>query len=322
VTLHPHSILQPSSSAGSVEVRLFTAAEPAFTVVRQLLGSVTLHPHSTLQPSSPSGRVIRVGFEEHYVTYAQSEVMARALDCELVPSQSILTELRMVKSERELERMREAQRLTDAVFDEILTVLKPGMTEKAVAAELIYRMLRHGADGVSFDPIVASGANSSMPHAVPSDKPLQSGEFVTMDFGCVLDGYCSDMTRTVALGGVSAEMRAVYAAVRAAQAAGIAAAHAGVPGKTVHMAAERVIDGAGYAGRFGHGFGHGLGLEVHESPRASAAYDLPLHSGSVISAEPGIYLPGQFGVRIEDVLIIRDGFNENITHSPKELIVL
>ena len=175
---------------------------------------------------------------------------------------------------------------------------------------------------MSFEPIVVSGVNSSMPHGVPSHKKVEEGDFLTMDFGCMLDGYCSDMTRTVAIGHVTEEMDKVYHTVLAAQAAGAAAAKAGVKGMDIHAAAAKVISDAGYGDYFGHGFGHGLGIEVHENPGAGQKASVPLPVNAVISAEPGIYIPGKFGVRIEDVLIIQENGCKDIMEAPKELLVL
>ena len=234
----------------------------------------------------------------------------------------LLTDLRMVKSSEEIEALVNAQRIAEKAFAEICNDIKVGATEAEIAAKLIYLMLRYGAENVSFSPIVASGANGSKPHAVPTGKKIMDGEFVTMDFGCVCRGYCSDMTRTVAVGRVTEEMETVYHTVLRAQLAGIAAAKAGVPGCEIHNAAARVIAEAGYGEYFGHGFGHGVGVEIHESPRASSTWKEPLPAGAVISAEPGIYLPGRFGVRIEDVVIIQDDGCENIHRAPKELLIL
>jgi Xaa-Pro aminopeptidase len=183
-------------------------------------------------------------------------------------------------------------------------------------------MLHYGASDMSFDPIVVSGPNGSLPHGVPSEKAIQSGEFVTMDFGCVYQGYCSDMTRTVAVGSVTEEMRTVYQTVLDAQAAGIAAAHAGATGKAVDGAAREVIAAAGYGKYFGHSFGHGVGVEIHESPNASPTNEKSLPAGAVISAEPGIYLPGKLGVRIEDVIVLTEDGCRDITLAPKELLIL
>ena len=192
------------------------------------------------------------------------------------------------------------------------------MTEREVAAELVYRMLRHGSEGNSFDPIVVTGAKTSMPHGVPGDKVIQAGDFVTMDFGCLKDGYCSDMTRTVAVGYATDEMKNVYDIVLKAQLAGIAAARAGVLGKEIDAAARKVIADAGYGEYFGHGFGHCLGLDIHEPPFAGPTGEAPLPAGSLSSAEPGIYLPGRFGVRIEDVMIIREDRRRGHHQGPEE----
>lgn len=245
-----------------------------------------------------------------------------ALPCELAPAQGLLDGLRSAKDEEELDRMRQAQRITDEAFRELLNFIRPGLTERDVAARLVYELLRRGGRKVSFDPIVAAGANGSMPHAVPGETVIQPGMFVTMDFGCVYEGYCSDMTRTVAVGQPTEEMERVYHTVLEAQRAGIAAARAGVTGSEVDRAARQVIQQAGYGAFFSHSFGHSLGLEIHESPNASPSEQSVLPTGAVISAEPGIYLPGRFGVRIEDVLVLREGGCEDITHSPKNLIVL
>ena len=251
----------------------------------------------------------KVGFESGAVTVDALRRMEQELPCTLVPAQSLLDDLRASKDEEELAVMRRAQKITDETFKAILDFIKPGMTEREIAARLVYEMMRRGAEKVSFDPIVAAGPSGSRPHAVPGDRVVEQGMFITMDFGCKVDGYCSDMTRTVAMGQPTEEMEKVYATVLAAQKAGIAAA-------------RKVIEDAGYGVYFNHGFGHSLGIDIHESPNASAAEQRPLPEGAVVSAEPGIYLPGRFGVRIEDVLIMREGGCEDITQSPKHLIVL
>lgn len=263
-----------------------------------------------------------VGFEDEYMTVAALQEYRDRVKAEFRGATKLLTNLRVVKSAGEVEALIGAQRIAEKAFAEICNDIKPGVTEKEIAAKLTWLMLRYGAENLSFAPIVASGANGSKPHAVPTEKQIAEGEFVTMDFGCVHRGYCSDMTRTVAVGHVSEEMDTVYRTVLRAQLAGIAAAKAGVPGRDVHCAAAGVIADAGYGEYFGHGFGHGVGVEVHELPCASAAWGDPLPAGAVISAEPGIYLPGRFGVRIEDVVIIRDGGCENIHRAPKELLIL
>ena len=244
------------------------------------------------------------------------------MEAEFVPASELLTELRQVKDAHELAAMKEAQRITDEALLEILNFLKPGLTEQEVAARLTYIMARKGAERNSFDPIVACGPNGSKPHAVPGPAVIQKGQFVTMDFGCKVGGYCSDMTRTVAVGQPTEEMEFVYNTVLKAQLAGIAAAHAGVTGKEVHEAGAKVIEEAGYGEYFGHGFGHSLGIEIHEDPGFHTRSDKPIPAGALLSAEPGIYLPGKFGVRIEDVIMLTEGGCIDITHSPKQLIIL
>ena len=234
----------------------------------------------------------------------------------------LLDSLRASKDEEELEAMICAQRIAEKSLEETLAWMQVGMTEKEVAAYLEYRMISNGAEKKSFDTIIASGPNSSKPHAVPGERKLQNGEFVTIDFGCVVNGYCSDTTRTVVLGQPTEEMRKVYDVVLQAQLAGIAAARAGLTGKEIDAAARQVIEDAGYGAYFGHSFGHSLGIEIHESPNLAPSNGEPMPVGAVVSAEPGIYLPGKFGVRIEDVLVLREDGCENITKYPKELLIL
>ena len=263
----------------------------------------------------------KLGFEDGYVTVSSYNQYAK-LPCELLPAQSLVNDLRAAKDQEEIALMKKAQEITDQAFDAILKFIRPGMTEREIAARLQYEMLCRGADKMSFDPIVVSGPNGSLPHGIPSDKQVQMGEFITMDFGCKYGGYCSDMTRTIALGQPTEEMLRVYDTVLKAQLAGIAKAKAGVSGREIHNAAAQVIEQAGYGAYFGHGFGHSVGIEIHESPNANGRDETPMPVGAAVSAEPGIYLPGRFGVRIEDVLIYTEQGSEDITKSPKELIIL
>ena len=264
----------------------------------------------------------RLGFEDAYMTVREHDAYARALPCELVPAADLLAELRAVKDPEELEIMIAAQRIAEKALTDILNEIRPGVTEKEIAARLQYLMLHYGAEDKSFDPIVVSGPNGSLPHGIPSAKQVQQGEFITMDFGCKYGGYCSDMTRTVALGEPTGEMRKVYQTVLEAQLAGIAVTKAGVPGKSIDAAARKVIEDAGYGEYFGHGYGHSLGIEIHESPNANTREETLLPVGAVVSAEPGIYLPGKFGVRIEDVTVLTADGCMVLTKSPKELIIL
>ena len=266
--------------------------------------------------------VARMGFDDAAMTVRDYTRYREGLPCELVPAAEILEGLRAQKDPEELEIMIAAQRIAERALAEALNDIRPGVTEKEIAARLQYLMLHYGAEDKSFDPIVVSGPNGSLPHGVPSDKPIQAGEFVTIDMGCVYHGYCSDMTRTVAVGHVTEEMEQVYNTVLRAQLAGIAAARAGATGAEVDGAARRVITDAGYGPYFGHSFGHGVGVEIHESPNATPGNDQPLPERAVISAEPGIYLPGKLGVRIEDVLYLTAEGCRNLTEAPKELTIL
>lgn len=263
-----------------------------------------------------------VAFEDSRMTIGEFNNWKAGLDFELVPMGNKLELVRGSKTDEEIELMIKAQRIAEKALEEVLPLIKPGVTEKEIAAELVYRQLLGGAENVSFDPIVVSGKNSSMPHGVPSDKKIEDGDFVTMDFGSKYHGYCSDMTRTVAVGHVTDEMKKVYETVLEAQLAGIAISKAGVTGQEIDGAARKIIEDAGYGEYFGHSYGHSLGLEIHEAPNAAPSVTTPMPVNAVVSAEPGIYLPGKFGVRIEDVVIMREDHGEVITKAPKQLIIL
>ena len=269
-----------------------------------------------------ANHLTNVGFESGCVTVDEHRRYTQELSCILTPAQSLLDDLRAAKDEEELDAMRRAQKITEDAFRAVLSYIRTGMTEQEVAARLVYEMLRRGAEQVAFDPIVAAGSNGSRPHAVPGDRVIEQGMFVTMDFGCKVEGYCSDMTRTVSIGQPDEEMEKVYQTVLEAQKAGINAARAGVSGKEIDAAARRIIEEAGYGEYFTHSFGHSLGIDIHENPNASPREERAMPAGAVISAEPGIYIPGKFGVRIEDVLILKEGGCENITRAPKNLIIL
>ena len=300
-------------------------AEAAGEAVKdmEILSASSRTPFKTLAAHIFAENGLRkVGAEEDRMSLAAWEKVEADLGLKLEKAAHILAGLRPQKSEEELESLIAAQRIAEKAFDELLGVIRPGMTEKELAAELVYRLYKFGGEANSFDPIVVTGRKTSMPHGVPGDEIIQPGDFVTMDFGTMKNGYCSDMTRTVAVGHVTEEMKKVYDTVHAAQLAGIAAAKPGVTGRDIDMAARKVIEDAGYGAYFGHSFGHSLGLEIHEAPNAAPSNDKPMPEGAVISAEPGIYLPGRFGVRIEDVLWLHGGGCVNITRAPKELIVL
>lgn len=232
-----------------------------------------------------------------------------------------LSKQRMIKTPGEIAGIEAAQKITDDAFAHILPFIKEGVTEREVALEIEFFMKKNGADDLAFDSIVVSGVNSSLPHGVPSDKKIEVGDFITMDTGAMVNGLHSDMTRTVALGKITDEQKKVYETVLAAHMAVIELTKPGMPGSEVDKIARDIID-RDYAGRFGHGLGHGVGYEIHEEPRFSKLDPTPCEAGMVITNEPGIYLPGKFGVRIEDMLLITSTGCRSLTHSPKELIVL
>ena len=266
--------------------------------------------------------VTTLGYEEIYLTVAELMGYEKTLNAKLVPFNKEIYGFRGVKEDWELDNMRKAQAIADKAFAEVLPRIQIGMSELELQAELIYCMYKNGAHGLSFDPIVVSGPNTSMPHGVAGERKIQEGDFITMDFGVLYNGYCSDMTRTVAMGYATEEMKKIYNTVLEAQLAGLAVTKAGVPGKDIDAAARKVIEDAGYGPYFGHGYGHSLGLEIHEGPNPNARNEEPMPLGAVASAEPGIYLPGKYGVRIEDCVIYTENGYENLATSPKNLIIL
>lgn len=265
---------------------------------------------------------VKVGFEDATMSVAAFHTYQEALHCELLPASDLITGLRAVKDAEEIRRLTDAQRISERALTDLLQEIHEGQTEQEIGARLQYLMLRYGAERMSFDPIIASGPNGSMPHAVPSERKVRRGDFITMDFGCVYEGYCSDMTRTIAIGQVSDEQREVYNIVLQAQLAGIAAAKAGVTGAAIDGAARKYIADAGYGQYFGHGFGHSVGVQIHEAPNANPANDKPMPAGVVVSAEPGIYIPERFGVRIEDVIVLQEGGCLDLALADKSLIIL
>jgi Xaa-Pro aminopeptidase len=236
--------------------------------------------------------------------------------------QSLISKQRSIKSNDEIELIKKAQRMTDETFSYILGNIGPGRTEREIVLDMEFYMRGLGSEGVSFDFIVVSGKNSSMPHGVPTDKKIENGDFITMDFGAAIGGYRADMTRTVAVGHVSDEQRKVYETVLKAQLESTAAVKAGVCCRDVDKVARDIIYGAGYEGCFGHGLGHSVGVEIHESPAFNTRCDTILLPGMVMTVEPGIYLENRFGVRIEDMVYVTENGCENLTKSEKKLIIL
>jgi len=263
----------------------------------------------------------RLAFEKDHVSVAYYEKLSEGLPgIELAGLEDKIIELRAVKEAEEIEVLAQAAAIADKAFAHILGFLRPGLTERQVALELERYMQDLGADGASFEIIVASGPRSAMPHGVASERVLGNNEFVKMDFGCVYKGYCSDMTRTVVLGKADDKQKEIYNIVLAAQEAALAGLRAGITGKEADALARDVIEGKGYGENFGHGLGHGVGLAIHELPRASRLSDKPLPANSVVTVEPGVYLPGWGGVRIEDMVVVLEEGIRNLTSSPKELI--
>jgi len=233
-----------------------------------------------------------------------------------------INQQRRIKSAAEIERIRAAQRITDETFSYIINHIRPGVSERQVALEMEFYGRKQGADGVAFDFIVVSGKNSSLPHGVPSDKLIESGDLLTMDFGFRVDGYCSDMTRTIAVGRIGDKQRRVYDTVLKAQLAALEAVRAGKICKEIDAVARDLIEASTFKGSFGHGLGHSLGLDVHEEPRFNPSDETVLEAGTVMSVEPGIYLEGEFGVRIEDIVAVTGSGCNNLARSPKELITV
>ena len=273
-----------------------------------------------------SFNISTVAVEADRMTLGEYSRYASALSgFELIADGSLdkkINALRAVKEPEEIEKILSAQHIAELAFEHICGFIKEGKTEKEIQLELDFYMLSHGAEALSFETIAVSGANGSMPHGVPGDRRVQKGDFITMDYGAVVDGYHSDMTRTVALGCVSEEQRLVYNTVLKAQQAAIDVMLEGVSGKQADAAARDVITAAGYGEYFSHSTGHGVGVEIHEYPYVSYANEKPLCEGNVITSEPGIYLPGKFGVRIEDMILVGKDTNKNLTNCPKELIIL
>ncbi len=265
--------------------------------------------------------ITRLGIEKDYVTVGQNAKWSAEMPgIELVPLSDFMLDLRAVKDEGELELLAAAAAIADKAFDHILGFLKPGISERRVALELQRYMEDLGASGPSFETIVASGVRSSMPHGVASEKLLEEGDFITMDFGCVYKGYCSDITRTVVLGTASPRQREIYGIVLEAQLAGVEGIRAGISGRQADALARDIIAAKGYGEQFGHGMGHGVGLAIHESPRAAVGSKDIFVENNIITVEPGIYIPDWGGVRIEDMLVVKEGCSRNLTSSPKELI--
>jgi Xaa-Pro aminopeptidase len=267
--------------------------------------------------------VKRLGFEQNEVTFGIYQTYAAALaPIQLVPTDALVETLRIFKDTTELQIMQEAADLADQTFTYILTKLKPGVSEKEIALDMEIYMRKHGATSSSFDTIVASGERSALPHGVASDRLLQTNEFVKLDFGAYYHGYCSDLTRTVVLGQPTEKHKQIYDIVLEAQLLTLEKLKPGMSGREADAIARNVITQAGYGDHFGHGTGHGLGMEIHEAPRLSLQSDTILEPGMVVTVEPGIYIPGFGGVRIEDDVVITENGIRVLTKSSKDFTVI
>ena len=266
-----------------------------------------------------------LAIESRSVTVAQLNDMKSKINVEIVDTSALsdaIDALRIVKTQDEIDKIIKAQRIAEAAFDDVLNFIKPGVTEREIGLHLDYYMLLHGAEALSFDTIAVSGPNTSMCHGVPTDRPVKSGEFVLMDYGATYEGYHSDMTRTVCVGKPTEKMEKVYAIVLDAQLKALAEIKAGVRGADIDKIARDVITEAGYGEAFGHSLGHGVGMNIHETPNASPSSKHIFKENMIVTVEPGLYLPDEFGVRIEDFVIIKENGCENMTLAKKNLISL
>ena len=283
------------------------------------------HPaYRCLADLCAADRINELYFESNYLPVDEFEKLRTAVGEEVsyTPLRKAPQTLRQIKTPAETVTMRKAGAITSEAFEAVLPKIRPGMTELELRLELENCMFRLGAEALAFNTIIASGVNGSLPHAVPGSRKLQKGDMITMDFGAKVGGYCSDMTRTVALGEPSPEMRKVYNTVLRAQAMCEAALAAGKNCFDIDRLARDYIDSQGYAGRFGHGLGHCVGIDIHEDPRLSPSCHEVLKAGMVITVEPGIYIPELGGVRIENTCLVKENGSEPLTTARKELVIL
>ena len=298
---------QASIQAPGVQVVRYDAAHPRLGEIRQQLVSAGAH---------------KLAVEEDAVTVEAYREMLRSLSgIELTAAGGLVERLRIVKDEDEIECIARACAISCQAFEKLLGVMKSGMTEREIQLELDYTMLRLGAEGVAFSTIAAAGVNGSLPHAIPSDHVVQEGEMLTLDFGARYGGYCADMTRTVAFGAISDELKKIYDTVLAAQLAALDMIGPGVVCSAVDRCARDLIDKV-YPGAFGHSLGHGVGLDIHEQPGLNTRDQRALTPGHIVTVEPGVYLPGVGGCRIEDTVAITETGYRNLVTAPKELIHL
>lgn len=299
---------QSEIQAKDYMVQMTTAEDTEAKVVARLAANAGIH---------------KISFEDDFMTVKEMQAYHEAAPAvSFVPINQKPEKLRQIKDEGEIERIEKACRITDQAFDYILGFIKVGLTEIQLRNELESALIRFGADKPAFDSIIATGTNGALPHAIPGNRVIEHGQLLTMDFGARVDGYCADMTRTVAIGTIDPQSRKIYETVLSAQLLALDAIRPGISCRDVDHIARSFIDEAGYEGRFGHGLGHSLGLDIHESPRFSVKCEDVLQPGIVMTNEPGIYIPGTCGCRIEDTVLVTADGCRRLTNSPKELIIL
>ena len=303
--------------------RYIEAAQNQVTVCKSVL---LRRVSETIVPYLKEKNIENIYLETERLTVAELNSLKKAFDfCKVEAKEEvdeIINKARAVKTDYEVDCIKKAQKIAEDAFSHILTFIKEGVTEKEIALELDFYMLKNGAEAVSFETIAVSGKNSSMPHGVPTDKKIENGDFITMDFGAVYNGYHSDMTRTVIVGKPTEKQKEVYETVLKAQKSALEVLKNGVTGFDADKVARDIIEKAGYKENFGHGTGHGVGIEIHESPNLSPYSKATLETGNVVTVEPGIYIPDEFGVRIEDMALITEDGYINLTSCEKELIIL
>ncbi len=330
---HPDDRRYLSGFTGSAGTLLITAAEAFlltdFRYVEQSRAQAPLfdirqyqNMPETLADLAHLAKVDKIAFASDHVTFADVEELKAKVPVEWIPTQGLVSRLRWVKEAEELECIAKAAAIADAALAEIRPIIKAGSSERDIALELEFAMKRRGSEGLSFDSIIASGPNGALPHARPTERVLQDGDFVVMDFGAIWQGYHSDITRTFMVGEPTSKHQEIYEITLKAQLAALQHVAPGRTGKEIDQVARDIISEAGYGDRFGHGLGHGVGLAVHEGPTLSWRGKEPLSAGMVVTVEPGIYLPGWGGVRIEDLVVVTEEGCRILTATPKEMQIV
>ncbi len=315
-------LITPDRAVLFVDFRYIEAARAFSTISVKLTDNFYKDIYNDLRNEN----IKTIFIESEDVTLSRKAVLENAFSGIEVSAQlnidKVIHEMRAVKTESEISLVKSAQEITDRAFSYILTKIECGRTEREIALDLEFFMRKEGSEGIAFETIAVSGKNSSKPHGVPSDKKIKNGDFLTLDFGAVVSGYRSDMTRTVCIGNPTDRMLTVYNTVLKAQTEAIKAIKSGVVCKDIDKVARDIIDKAGFFGCFGHGLGHSVGIDIHENPSFNTRCEEITKPGMVITVEPGIYLENEFGVRIEDIIIVTENGCEDITKSDKKLIII